>query len=213
MRRRYRLQKLLEVGGVRLPQMLVVGQRSAHNEVPDVGRVRDASLTGGLTGGSPSPANAFSRNLILVRFTRRMTGPTSGSSARASSALEERRRVYARMLEEARVHLSEARPVVLDATYARKADRLQAHALATELGVPFFAVEVVASDEIVRNRLAARAQQARSASDADWNVYVAQQRSFDPLDEIAPRARVRIDGSAPLTSSINLILQRIRPAT
>ena len=126
---------------------------------------------------------------------------------------DERRRVYAKMLGEARLHVANGLPVILDATYTRRDDRVQARDLAATLGVPFFAVEVAASDDVVRSRLAARAQQARSTSDADWNVYVAQQRSLEPLDEIAPGQKVRIDGSAPLTSSLDLVTQRIEQAT
>jgi aminoglycoside phosphotransferase family enzyme/predicted kinase len=139
--------------------------------------------------------------------------PLKSAANEGAYTPQQRSLVYARMLQEARAHLALGRPVILDATHAARASRTQARALADEPGIPFFALEVVAGDEIVRARLLERSQQPTAASDADWDVYVAQKARFEPLDEIPGPQRMRVDGSAPLTSSVDAILLRLKPAS
>jgi putative hydrolase of the HAD superfamily len=64
--------------------------------------------------------------------------------------------VYAEFMRNAREALTTGRPVVLDACFARNAQRLHARALAREVGAAFLLVECVASEATVRERLAAR---------------------------------------------------------
>jgi hypothetical protein len=133
--------------------------------------------------------------------------PDAGAYAPEARAL-----VYERMLRDARAHLSLGRPVILDATHAQRAMRAQARALTDELEIPFFAIEVAASAETVRARLAERSKDAAAASDAAWDVYLAQKARFEPLDEISASARMRIDGAATLSASVDAILLRLNEA-
>jgi aminoglycoside phosphotransferase family enzyme/predicted kinase len=145
--------------------------------------------------------------LAMPQDTSLKAAPDAGAYTPEVRAL-----VYDRMLRDARAHLSLGHPVILDATHAQRALRMPACALADELEIPFFAIEVDAGDEVVRARLAARSKQAVAASDAGWDVYLAQKAHFEPLDEIPASARMRIDGAAPLSASVDAILLRLPEA-
>lgn len=85
-------------------------------------------------------------------------------------------RTYAELFRLARGLLADGYSVVLDATFLRDGDRAAAAALAGELDVPFTAIFCTASEDVVRQRLTARASDLEAASDGDWRVYEAQRR-------------------------------------
>lgn len=124
---------------------------------------------------------------------------------------ESRALVYDELHRRAAAHLAFGRPVVLDATYMRRTDRLGAQRIAEEAGAPFIAVEVVADDAVIRERMARR-DGAPTLSDARWGVHVEQQRRFEPPDEIATDEIVQIDGGAALRKSVESILDRLSSA-
>ena len=123
---------------------------------------------------------------------------------------EARERVYEEMHARAAAHLRQGHSVILDATYARRSDRGAAQRVAAAAGVPLVAVEVVAEEAAVRAHLARRAGEPQAASDARWEIYVAQRARFEPPDEIAPRARLRVDGARPLRENVERILEAVR---
>jgi len=138
--------------------------------------------------------------------------PLKSAADEGAYAPQQRALVYARMLEEARAHLALGRAVILDATHAQRATRTRARALAAEVGIPFFAVEVTAGDDVARARLIERARQPGAASDAGWDVYVAQKSRLEPLDEVPDVEHMRVDGAAALTPSVDAIVSRIERA-
>lgn len=91
------------------------------------------------------------------------------------------KRTYEEMRRRAREHLVARRPVVLDATHGRTADRKAALALAAEFGVPSLIVELRLGEEPALQRLAARSSDPLSPSDADDAVYRHQQETFEEL--------------------------------
>ncbi len=77
-----------------------------------------------------------------------------------------RRRVYEELLVRARAVVTSGRPVLLDATWARRVERAEAAALARELGAEFRVIEATCAPEVARERLARRADEGADASDA-----------------------------------------------
>jgi predicted kinase len=86
-------------------------------------------------------------------------------------AQESSERVYAAMLETARLCLSAGRPVILDAVFLNPRERAGAEALAERAGVRFDGVWLEAPQDVLRTRIAGR---AGDASDADVEVLKAQ---------------------------------------
>jgi aminoglycoside phosphotransferase family enzyme/predicted kinase len=90
------------------------------------------------------------------------------------------RRTYARMFELARVALQAGWPVVLDAAFLTRAERQQARQLAVQLQVPFSILACDAPAALLRDRLAAR---TNDASEADVHVLERLQAAAEPLDD------------------------------
>jgi predicted kinase len=101
--------------------------------------------------------------------------------------------------------------VVLDATHISRSDRDAAHHLADEAGVAFLAVEVVASEALIRGRMDERTA-AGAVSDARWAVYAAQRKRFEPPGEIASNEIMRLDSALPLRENIEAVLARLASA-
>jgi hypothetical protein len=120
--------------------------------------------------------------------------------------------VYPLMHARARDYLGQGQGVVLDATYISRANRAAARRVAADAGVPFLAIEVTATEDLVRDRLAARQAQPGAASDADWQVYLAQRRRLEPPTELPPAAIVRIGASQPLVANIDAAVAALRPS-
>lgn len=108
---------------------------------------------------------------------------------------------YRELLLQAERHLRAGRSAVLDATFARAADRRHAAALARAAGGVFVAVECRCPTRVARERLAARSRpDYAGASDAGWEVYRAMRRVFEPW----PQA-VRVDTIRPLEECLAAI--------
>ncbi len=79
--------------------------------------------------------------------------------------------VYAGMLQSARAGLAAGRAVILDAVYARPAERAAVEALAVEMGVPFAGLWLEAPEAVLIDRVT---QRRGDASDATAPVVQAQ---------------------------------------
>lgn len=88
------------------------------------------------------------------------------------------KRVYRRLLEEAKACLKAGQAVVLDGVFLRPTERHKAAALARQCGVPFAGAWLHASPEVLRARIAER---TNDASDADFGV-LAMQLEQEPGD-------------------------------
>ncbi|HET9978110.1 MAG TPA: AAA family ATPase [Burkholderiaceae bacterium] len=89
--------------------------------------------------------------------------------------------VYTRLLDAASVVLEGGWPVILDATFLRRADRDAARRHAAALGVPFVILHFTAAPELLRERVRQRAAQAQDASEADATVLALQAQAQEPL--------------------------------
>jgi aminoglycoside phosphotransferase family enzyme/predicted kinase len=116
--------------------------------------------------------------------------------------------VYGELHKRATLHLALGHSVVLDATYMRHDDRVAARRVAEEADVPFLAVEVAASENVIRERMARR-DHAATPSDARWHIYVAQRRRLEPPHELGDDELVRVDGGAPLRTCVEAVLARL----
>jgi predicted kinase len=96
-------------------------------------------------------------------------------------------RVYRHLLEAAATSLAAGQSVVLDAVYARPAERFAVEALAARMGVPFHGIWLDAPEETRAERVDVR---TGDASDAGPSV-AASQSSYD----LGPMRWTRVDGA------------------
>lgn len=124
-------------------------------------------------------------------------------------APENRARTYASLSESAADDLAAGRRVVIDATFARAADRAPFRALAAERGVPFFLLWVEAGEDETRRRLAARAGDVHAASDADVSVWERARAQFEAPEEVGVRELFHLrSGARPLEEDVGELLER-----
>lgn len=102
-------------------------------------------------------------------------------------------RTYQTMLQRATEELSQGSSVVLDATFRRAGERLQAVALARSLGVETWVVECVLEEGEVRRRLEERVRQGGSVSDSRWELYGPMQEQWESVEEVPPSRYLRVD--------------------
>ena len=126
------------------------------------------------------------------------------------------RQTYDEMLTRTRELLAEGRSVILDATFSSHATRQAAAAMARDAGAMLLCLECQASDDVVRQRISLRDQGEVTASDADWDVYLAQKKRFEPVTELSAWQHIVLDTGADLETTIvradQLISARLDPA-
>ncbi len=90
---------------------------------------------------------------------------------------------YQTMLDRTRKDIARGEKlVVLDGSYSRQADREQMRSLAQETGACCVFFFCNCSEDVVRQRLALRQQDAAAVSDGRWEIYLHQQQSFEQPD-------------------------------
>lgn len=161
-------------------------------------------ITHGYSGsGKSTLAGSLIKLLGVIRLRsdverKRMHGLDAMS--RAENALAQglydptsTRRTYERLGALARHVVESGYPVVVDAAFLRREQRQLLAALATELGVPFFILDVHASKETMRTRLASRAKLNQNPSDAGIDVLEYQLAHHDPLSNSEMKQTISIN--------------------
>jgi predicted kinase len=87
--------------------------------------------------------------------------------------------VYLRMAEMMTSAVMQGRDVVVDATFFRRSFRNLFADIARRYQTPFFFIEVIADDAIVKERLS----KPRKESEADYMVYLDLKTKFEPIEE------------------------------
>jgi aminoglycoside phosphotransferase family enzyme/predicted kinase len=118
--------------------------------------------------------------------------PDSAKRAQMYDA-SEKQRVYEGLLERAKPVVVSGRAAVLDGTFSRRVDRQRARRLAREWGTRAFLVEARCSAELALDRLARRAEQGDSLSDAGPERHGASVREFEAVDEWPAGERTTVD--------------------
>ncbi len=108
------------------------------------------------------------------------------------------RRTYARLAGLARTALAAGWPVVVDAAFLRRAERLEFAALAAELGCPFVLLHCDAPMALLRERIVARQARGDDPSEAGLAVLEQLAAQAEPLDADERRHTLGVDTSAPL---------------
>lgn len=118
------------------------------------------------------------------------------------------RRTYDALIEKAKHSFSQEKKgcVVLDGSYQARAERnLLREQFHNMVDIVF--VHCTCSEEVVRQRLAIRANDPDAVSDGNWEIYKAQKKRFEDLtgDEDA----ISIDTDAPLHTLIEQVNRKL----
>jgi len=122
---------------------------------------------------------------------------------------QESEATYQRLRSLAGTMVQSGSVVVVDAAFLHKPQRDLFAALALELDVPFFIVDILASDATLQSRVAQRVQQGTDASDAGLDVLAYQLSHRESLRDDEIRYVVPVDGDAGL--DIEVVRQACTP--
>ncbi len=126
--------------------------------------------------------------------TRCVAGVNQGIYTRDFS-----RQTYQAMLDQAKDDLQAGQPaVVLDGSYAERAEREQVQALAASLGAAAVFIICTCAEDEVKRRLSKRAHDPQAVSDGRWENYQAQKATFEQPDELRGRGMITIETDAPV---------------
>jgi uncharacterized protein len=153
---------------------------------PAAGVVLVAGVVGtGKTTVAEGVADAIAAVVVSSdRVRRHLAGLAPGDRSGAGRGLysdASKDAVYAAMLERAAALVDAGRVAVLDATYGSERHRRAVRDWAGERGVPLWTVEVRCERATALQRLARRAAEGTSASDAGPGLYDASAAGFEPL--------------------------------
>jgi aminoglycoside phosphotransferase family enzyme/predicted kinase len=176
---------------------------------------RAVIAVGGMIGtGKSTVADALTLELHLPAVSsdatrKSLAGLTPTAPGGAWLYTEDRTtRTYAEVLRRAECVLSSSRGVVLDASFADARTRADACALAQRHRRPFVFVEVTCDEETIRSRLRAR-REGESVSDAREDLLPELARRYQPPVELAPEARMIVDGRQDPTQIARVIHARV----
>lgn len=108
------------------------------------------------------------------------------------------RRTFERLAACTRTALAAGFPVIVDAAFLRRDERLAFRALATELRVPFTILHCQATDAQLRRRVAARSTGGTDASEADLAVLERQMAFQEPLTREESAVALEVATEEPL---------------
>lgn len=105
---------------------------------------------------------------------------------------------YERLLRLVRQIVEAGLPVIVDAAFLQREQRLPFAALARELGVPFFVLDVQAQESTMKARIARRVGLGKDPSDADVAVLMRQIAGHEPLSEAETQGVVVVNNDAEI---------------
>ena len=117
-------------------------------------------------------------------------------------------KTYNELFSRAKDLVIKGQSVMLDASFKKKADRLVAFKLAKECGADFLAIECVADESTIKERLEKR-QKEGAVSDGRWEIFADIKKEFDPVNEF-PENNVMILDTVHLSgNTISSILEKV----
>ena len=121
-------------------------------------------------------------------------------------------KTYEKAMELSAEIIRRGRPVIIDASFSTRAQRALAVNLAGRLGVPYYIIECICPDEIVKKRLARREHDKNNPSDGRWEILMEQKKHYEPIGEIPPDRHFTMDTSTDSEASRCRVIRGIRMA-
>ena len=166
------------------------------------------ALTVGVSGsGKSSQTQALIERRALVRLRadverKRLFGlaPEAASAGVPGGIYGEATsdRLFSHLRDQARALLQAGQPVLVDATFIRRARRAPFIALAEELGLPWRLLAFDAPEQVLRQRVRERAARGGDASEADEAVLLQQLAHREPLTPDEAAHALTIDARQPV---------------
>lgn len=116
------------------------------------------------------------QSLGLAPSAHRLDNYGEGIYTRKSSE-----KTYQTLFNEASAALKRRESVILDASFARRSDRMTAKKLARDENARFMLIQCEAPDDVIHSRLVDRIKQSGEPSDGRWELYHKQKADFEAI--------------------------------
>ncbi|HOY07244.1 MAG TPA: AAA family ATPase [Saprospiraceae bacterium] len=159
----------------------------------------------GLPGsGKTTLARAYAASCNAVHFNSDTLRQEMGLKGKYGP--QDKEKVYDALLHRTKDSLQSGKTVVVDSTFYKESIRAPFRRIALALNVPIYWIEVVAQEEVIRERL----QHPRPDSEADFSIYQKIRDAYEPLSE--PHLTLHSDEGTPeqLTALIGAYLEPFR---
>lgn len=123
---------------------------------------------------------------------------------------ESSHRTYEKVYELAAGYIKQGKPVIIDASFKKRAERQKAYALARKLGVPFYIIECYCPDDITKKRLDKRIKENNNISDGRWEIFHEQKADFEDINEFLDEFHFKIDTSANPEKERQKIIRKLK---
>jgi aminoglycoside phosphotransferase family enzyme/predicted kinase len=120
------------------------------------------------------------------------------------------RLIYDKAYDLAAQKIKQGKAIIIDASFKRRAERQKAMEMAQNLGVHFYILECICSDEITRKRLEKRMMENDNASDGRWELFQEQKNDFDAINEAPADGHFIIDTSVDPEITRQKIIRKIK---
>lgn len=117
------------------------------------------------------------------------------------------RRTYQALFDRAGDILQAGKSVLIDASFKKQTDRMDALELARRRQAEFLLIECRCSEEGVRRRLNRRASGAEEFSDGRWEIYRDQQKDFEKVEGMELTNHVILDTEASVEESLQSLFR------
>ncbi len=118
------------------------------------------------------------------------------------------RKTYDEMFSLAKELVTQGQSVILDASFRKRQDRLQAGDLAKRINADFAVIECTLDETTVKRHLEQRLK-GSTTSDGRWEIFEQQKEDFDKITEFPSSNHIILDTSQPMSNIIRMISERL----
>lgn len=118
-------------------------------------------------------------------------------------------KTYDEMLSRGIDIVQSGEPVILDASFSKRAMRDSVTELSARLGVPVYFLRTVAPEETIKERLIRREHSKKSVSDARWNIFVEFKKRFEEPSSFSNRNFIDVDTSKNTDETLDIVLRKL----
>jgi aminoglycoside phosphotransferase family enzyme/predicted kinase len=176
-------------------------------------------IMGGLVGtGKSTMAEALSRSLGFVVLSsdiirKQLAGisPTEHRFEQFGGGIYSKdftAKTYDEMFSQARELVAQGQSVILDASFRKRQDRLQARHVAKEINADFAVIECTLDETTVKQHLEQRLK-GSTTSDGRWEIFEQQKAEFDEIAEFPSENHIVLDTSQPMSNIIRMISEKL----
>jgi aminoglycoside phosphotransferase family enzyme/predicted kinase len=119
------------------------------------------------------------------------------------------RKTYEKALEVALEKLTTDPAVIVDASYRSRQERLRAIEAGRQAGADVIVVECTCPEEIIQGRLHSRQSGGGDVSDGRWEIFQAQKKNFEKIDEIPKTLHLVVDTSQAADEMVMTVVRNL----